>query len=175
MIFRKLGLIHKNQIGLTMIELLLAMTISGIVTGAITMTMFQVINGSARTNNHMTTVRQVQSGGYWVSRDANMAQNVATDNLTGSQILELSWTEWDGTVNTVVYSLEDMASGGLKNLQRSHSIDGNSFVAQYINPATTSCNFTDGVLIFTVTATVGSGSQEENETRVYRIVPRPGL
>ncbi len=32
-----------------------------------------------------------------------------------------------------------------------------------------------GVLVFRVAATVGSGSQEQSETRVYRIVPRPNV
>ena len=34
---------------------------------------------------------------------------------------------------------------------------------------------TGSMLIFTVTATVEVGSQEESETRVYKIVPKPGL
>ncbi len=30
----------------------------------------------------MTVVRQVQNAGYWLSRDAQMAQSVNADNLT---------------------------------------------------------------------------------------------
>lgn len=177
MILHRLGSIHKNQRGFTLLDLLLAMVISGIVTATIMTTIFQLFTGSAHSSNHMTVISQVQSSGYWVSHDAHMAQNVSTDNTTGTGLpLTLVWTEWNGNVNTVVYSLEDMPGGGLKNLQRSHSIDGDSIVAQYIDPdpTKTSCNFTDGELIFTVTATLGTGSEEESETRVYKVVPRPG-
>ena len=184
MIFRRLGLINRNQMGFTLIEILLVMAISGIITGGITMTIFQVVEGSARTNNHMIAVRQVQNAGYWVSHDAQMAQSVELEwpeeHPVGSKFpLLLTWTDWDGVNHQVTYTLEQ--GGQPKQLKRSHSINGGepsqTIVAQYIVPGLTKTNldFTNGALVFMVTANVGDDSQEQSETRVYEIVPRPGL
>ena len=267
--FHRLGLIHRNQRGFTIIELLIAFALTGIVAGATTTAIVQVFDGSARSSNHMTAVRQVQNAGYWVSRDAQMAETVVTTGATGFP-LTLTWIEWDsGDAHQVVYSLVDM-SGGLKNLQRQHTcvalgLDETGIMAQYIDPDNTQCELaggsafslpdsgdaftitdavggdsgtitvtagsisvtgtgtwadpnwsttagqtiivtataantegvwtstaksataaiaTDtngdatlsagGMLIFTVTATVGSDSQEKSETRVYEVIPRPG-
>ena len=63
MMFHKLGLIHRNQRGFTILELLIAFAITGIVVGAATTAIFQVFSGSARSSNHMIAVRQVQIGG----------------------------------------------------------------------------------------------------------------
>jgi type II secretory pathway pseudopilin PulG len=178
MMLNRLGLITRNQRGITVIELIIAVALSGIIVGATTATILQVINGSNRTSNQMAAVRQVQNAGYWVSHDAQMAQSVNTTAPDGFPIT-LSWVGWSGnTTYEVVYSSENMTSGGLKNLQRSYSVNGSPpdtiFVAQYVDPAATSANFTGGELIFTVTATVGTGSQAGSETRFYKVVPRPG-
>jgi hypothetical protein len=141
---------------------------------------------NARSSNHMVAIRQVQNAGYWVSHDAQMAQ---TTNATATlpDFLILKWTDWNNGLNQVTYTLEN-ASGGLKNLRRIYSIDlgsgpvvqTNFLVGQYISyspsdPTLTSCNFTSNKLTFTVTATVGSGSKAESETRIYEVKPRPGL
>jgi prepilin-type N-terminal cleavage/methylation domain-containing protein len=186
MISHKLRSINRNQVGFTLIELVVAIAISGVITGAITTTIFQVIESSARTNNHMTVVRQVQDAGYWVSHDAQMAQNVeladeSVDDPDGTRFpLTVTWTDWDSSeVHQVVYTLENMPSGGLKNLQRSHSSNGapieTGIIAQFIDPDSekTKCEFTDGKLTLVVTATVGAGLQEQSETRVYEVQSRP--
>jgi len=173
MIFHRLGLINKDQRGFSLTELMLAFLIAGIITAGITTTIFSVVNGSARTSNHMTAVRQVQNAGYCVSRDAQMAQPQKVV-ASGALPFTLKWTDWDKNNHEVVYSLAD------NKLQRSHSINGGlaetGIIAEFINPdpAMTGCDFTDGKLTFTVTATVGAGSRyEQSETRVYEVVPRP--
>lgn len=180
----KLGLMDRDQRGFTIIELLIAFTIAALVAIGVTAGVFQIVTGNTRTSNHMTAVRQVQEAGYWVSHDTQMAQSVETDNLTEPEILELTWAEWDTSYkHLVIYSLTNM-NGGLKQLVRQHltydaddnlidSLTSTSIVAQFIDPALTSCIFIDNELIFTVTATVSSGSQQGSETRVYKISPRP--
>jgi type II secretory pathway pseudopilin PulG len=179
MMFHKLRLINKNQIGLTMLELMVAFAISGIITTGVTMTFYQVVTGSIRTNNHMTAVKHVQDAGYWFSHDAQAAQSVTLGPSSGFD-LTLSWIDWSGVTNTVTYSLVDMG-GGLKKLNR-HLVAGttttDTVVAQYIDGSAQNTNvtLTNSMLTLTITATVGSGSsQQQSETRVYQAVPRPSL
>ena len=65
MIFNSIRSIYKNQKGFTFIELILAVAITGIITGGITMAITQLLIGNARTSNHMVAIRQVQNAGYW--------------------------------------------------------------------------------------------------------------
>jgi len=179
MMFHRLKSINKDQKGFTLLELLLALLIGALIASGITAAIFQVVVGSARTNNHMIAVRQVQSAGYWVSRDAQMAQpQYVTVGAASGFPLTLSWIDSDSKTNQAIYSLENMSKGTLKQLQRTFSKTGETtktgIMAQFIDPASTSCAWSNGVLTLNVTATVGPSSQRQSETRVYEIVPRPG-
>lgn len=163
--------LKRDQRGLTLIELVIVIAITGLITTAITMTVFQVFNMNTRASNHMTAVSQVQHAGKLVSEDILEAQSV---NATGSSgfPLTLTWTEVGapGDSHTIIYTLED------GELWRSESVNGGNStltrVAEYINdnPADTYCDWDSEVLTFKVTATVG----EQSETRVYEVKPRPG-
>jgi len=83
-----LGSINKNQRGFTVIELLVAIAISGLITSGLTLTIFQVFGGNARNSSEMTVVRQVQNAGHRVSRDTLMAQVV-----TPAETLVVSWDQ----------------------------------------------------------------------------------
>jgi prepilin-type N-terminal cleavage/methylation domain-containing protein len=183
--FPKLSLINKGQKGFTLMELALAMVIGGMIAASVTMTMFQIVDSSGRTSNHMTAVRQAQSAGYWVSRDAQMIQQAPVITESGGELesITFDWTDWDGNVFQVVYTFEDMTVGGLKELERveekdtgTGTITDTKIVAEFIDPdpANTSCVYTDGTLTFTVTVQVGAGSAAQIETRTYEVLPRPG-
>ena len=175
MMFHRLGSINKKQRGFTLIDLLIAIAITSVITGGITTAIFQTFTVNARTSSHMTAVRQVQNAGFWISCDTQMAEEVEPSGATGFNPLTLTWTEWvDGTVNVVTYTItvDD-------ELKRSHSEDGGApiemIVARYIDSTNTSCQFTDGVLTVTVTAAVGDYPETVSETRVYEITPRPNI
>ena len=141
MIFKRLRAIHKNQRGFTLIELVIAIAITSIITGGITMTIFQVFNINSISTNHMIAVRQVQDVGFWVSRDALMAQSTTVTGITGFPIT-LTWTDYvSGDEYQVVYTLV----GG--QLQREHYTnydpvtnpdpDATAIIAQNIDTAST--------------------------------------
>jgi prepilin-type N-terminal cleavage/methylation domain-containing protein len=164
----KLGLLKRGQRGFTLIELALAMAIGGFIAASVTMTMFQIVDTSGRTSNHMTVVRQVESAGYWVSKDVQMAQFITTEDDADGLPLVLRWTEWDGTSHLVTYELQDTDlvrdSGGEEEV-----------VAQFIDSVSVEPRpYTGGKLTFTVTSRLGSGSATQVETRIYEVIPGPG-
>jgi len=163
--------LHRDQRGLTIIELLVVMVLTGLITAAITTTFFQVFDMNTRTANHMSALSQVQQAGKLVSEDILEAQPDMIDGSpAGGEFLILGWNST--SVHEVTYTLED------GELWRSESIDDGdptmTRVAEYIDsdPTKTSraWDSVKKVLIFTVTATVG----EESEQRIYRVQPRPG-
>jgi prepilin-type N-terminal cleavage/methylation domain-containing protein len=164
--------LHKDQRGFSLIELLVVVVLTGLVTAAITTTFFQVFNMNARTANHMSAISQVQQAGKLVSEDILESQ-VIDDNPAGGEFLIVSWNST--LTHEITYTLENC------ELWRSESIDGGgpilTRVAEYIDsdPTETYCEWNGNVLIFKVTATVGQGTaHEESEQRIYRVQPRPG-
>lgn len=171
MMFRKLGLKNKSQKGVTMIELITVFAVMGIIASGVTATLYQVVVGSTHAANHMTAVQEVQNAGYWVSHDAQLIQAEPVIVKNGSQLdhFTFTWTDWNGTVNTVTYTI-------VGTELRRQGAGQQSVVAQFIDPAGTSIEFNDtngdgakDTVIFKVTA-VFSGLPPE--TREYRIVPR---
>jgi hypothetical protein len=112
----------------------------------------------------------VEQAGYWVSRDAQVAQAI-DDEPGGGAFLVLTWTDWDNTAHTITYTLEGtelLRDDGEQQIRVAQFID--------VDPEMTSCDFADtngdnikDTLIFKVTAAVGNTLPE---TREYRIVPR---
>jgi prepilin-type N-terminal cleavage/methylation domain-containing protein len=176
--------ITKNQAGLTLIELMIALAITGIVTAAVTILTFQVLDGQARANNHMDAINRVQNAGRLISHDASMAQAVQRTDDDDGFPLTLTWSDWeDNETHNVVYSIDN------NQLLREYyigDIDGlpdNSYPLEYVigaypdNPGVpvTYCQRdpTTNELTFTLTAVAGIGSQQVSETRQYKTIPRP--
>ena len=164
-------LTRTNQKGFTLIEIVIALGIFGLVIAAATGTIAQVFQ-SARSSDHMNALRQVQSAGYWVSKDGIQAQTITTQGY----LLYVARTDYDDSeLHEIVYSLQDMPSGGLKQLQREEWLNGTPtyeiVVSRYIDPDQTSCswNASAKALTFTVTATMN----QQTETRTYEVQPRP--
>jgi prepilin-type N-terminal cleavage/methylation domain-containing protein len=168
---RRFGSMHNDQGGFTLLELIIAIALAGLITAGITVAIMQVLTINHRASNHMIAVRQVQQAGKEVSKDTLQSQNVTYDDSSGFN-LTLAWQNIEGVENVVTYTLT-----GANELARSHSVNGTPvetappIVARYIDPDQTNCvwNTTTRVLIFTVTAALGT----ESETRIYEIEPRP--
>lgn len=165
---------NKNQRGFTLIEALIAVAITSIIGVSVAMTVFQVFDINARSSNRMIAIKQVQNAGYWISHDARMAQSANTTPGDSGFPLTLTWLDWDtNSQHQIAYTLDS------NKLWREHvvisdngTVADNQTVADFID-LPTSCNVTDSELTFTVSATVGAGSQKASETREYEIMPRP--
>ena len=186
-----------SERGFTLVELLVVIAIMSLITLGATMTTFQIINVTRRSNDHVAAVRQVQNAGYWISRDALMAENAVVGDDPETETVEfliLTWTEWDyddtedSEYHEVIYSFQDPPSGIGKLLWREHTTSmkdddeweeiesQTNLVAEYVyyNPIldpddTTKADYANPVLTTQITASLG----EASETKEYRVKHRP--
>jgi len=174
---------RRGEKGFSIIEMALACSISALLAAAAGMTILQAAKSASGSKAHLSVVSQVHSAGYWIGRDALMAESIIVDNLEYPNLLVLSWSEQDlnggDTVyHTVTYSLENL-SGNVGDLKRNHrtttGIDEDTLVARYIyydagDPqAGTSATFQTPVLTLRLHA-VFDGT---TETRQYTFDHRP--
>jgi prepilin-type N-terminal cleavage/methylation domain-containing protein len=175
---------RKQEIGFTIIELLVASAIMALASIAAGMALWQIFGGTEDNNDRMTAVHQVQNAGYWISRDTQMAISVnTTDNLTFPGYLRLGWTEWDDagdpTYHLIQYTLEN-GSNNLYSMKRTHSIVGGSTtetsVADYIyyQPGSANSSYTshNGSIIH---VNITSIFKDMGESREYFIKRRAGM
>ena len=166
--FRHIAGLIKSQRGISLIELVIALAITGAITGGITLSIFQTLDYSSRGNARMEAVKQVENAIFWLSRDAQMAQEVTVTADPDGFPVTFEWVEWEGDEITVIYSI---ASG---EMTRSHSDDGDMVVARYINEDynMTNCDYANWVFSFMITATVSGYPETVSESREGRITPR---
>ena len=175
---------REDERGFSTIGIIVAILIMSLIALGAMMTIFQVIRVTAQSESHMITIQQVKNAGFWISRDAQMADNVTTDNLSGTNFLVLSWTEVDDSDNTTDYSVTyffEELSGDIGKLKRYHSSSAGpnkeTLVAQYIcyDPAdpfnTSNVSYTSPSLTLKLVAIFADVS----DTREYQVSCRPKL
>jgi prepilin-type N-terminal cleavage/methylation domain-containing protein len=160
----------KQQQGMTLIELLIALLIAAIIMVAASYSILQVVNMNTRNTNYMTAVRHAQTAGYWVTRDVVMA---AADNITVSDTqLTLNWRSdpdtWHQTSYEIINGILWRTNEGVTTRIAEHIATGK------FSPITSPGTNLDTVT-FEVTATVTSRGISGTETRVYEASPRPRL
>jgi len=183
----------RNQRGFGLVELLVAVALTGIVAAAATMSIHQVITSTALSNNQNIAINQVRNAGYWISRDAQMAQSIVAANLTAPKVLVLDWVglEWkegfdqDERQCTNAYHVEYLYAGN--ELERYQKIttykyttagqlvetvesESTMLVADHITSISTlDPALSGGKLVVTIKAEC----HEVEEERSYEIKPRP--
>lgn len=167
---RKLRATTANQKGFALLQVVAAFAITGLIGAGITAAVYQTMNTSSRTINHVIAVTQVEKVAYAINRDALMAQTIQPGGTSGFPLV-LAWVEWDNTTHQVSYTLVN------GELRRSHSVNGGAsnltVVAEHISADTdkTNCQYANGVFTFTATASLG-GSYPTSETRMAEVIPR---
>ncbi|MBN1368027.1 MAG: prepilin-type N-terminal cleavage/methylation domain-containing protein [Dehalococcoidales bacterium] len=171
---RCLRSLKKSECGFTLIEIVVALAVVGVLSTAIVMIISQIYTTNMRDSARMTAVQNAQSALHWLSRDVQMAQTVQTGGTSGFP-LQLNWVEWEtNDAYSVTYTLVD------GEFRRGTSINGEEadeiMVADYINADEdkTFCSFSGRVLNLSLTASVPYGFHTASETRIVEILARPG-
>lgn len=187
---------RRGEKGFTLVELLAAVIVMGILGIAIGGVLIQ-LQRSDRITHEMTAVRQVQAAGDRVSMDGLQAQYIEmgssmTDNIGFLHVSWIGeWTDDEGynlRTRSITYTL--VANGDQYDLLRAEnctwSIDGDdvdcadtsTVIAQHLDADEMSCAWLDTsgdgtpdteTFAFTVVCTVGTRTEE----RTYDITPRP--
>lgn len=197
---KKIKNINKKQQGFTIVELLIAVAITGLIMGGITLTFIQLVNGYYQSSGEMNVLRQVQSTGYYISHDAKMAEiiDISDDPATPdeTEVFTILWTEIYSWKTEDIGEGEDIIEDVISRIIR-HKIvytwdDGIVERSEYqtdiireddesytytLNTETKVSEYITGFVfytdtnILTVTATTG-GFGSQTETRSYEVEPR---
>ena len=156
-------IIPNKQNGYTLIEILLALALTGLLaTGFATftwLTMKTIVDNKDR----MHAMMQVENAGYWISRDIQMSSNLTLGENAGFP-LQLMQKDTDQNDYEVTYSLNEESV--IRTLIKNEESPIQTLIAQKISTA----NLSDasGLLIFNITSTSG----DIDVSRKYEIKPR---
>jgi prepilin-type N-terminal cleavage/methylation domain-containing protein len=160
-------LFRKSASGFTLIELVMALAVSGILMSAVSATLYQVFTNNQKNTAHMLAVKQVENAVHFMVRDAEMAQRIKTTSLDPGEVLELSWTDWDAVETVVTYSWNSTSH----TLSRNHSLEGTTTTVAYAVDPIPQFTIEDQKLLINITCKVSS----QSENRSLEITPRPGI
>lgn len=158
---------RKQQGGFTLIEILVALAIAGLLATGVLASITQLFTVNAISNARMTAIKQIELAVDRIRMDVQMAQEVYdSDPGNPDVILVLRWKEWDNTLNEVKYSL-NIAS---HQLSRQPSQGALNAVARNIESVQVS-ELASGNWRITITANV-EGFKSARETRTFEVQPR---
>ena len=149
-----------RQKGFTLIEVLVAMAVSGIVMAGIVLAIYQVVWGTDRSNSQVVALTDINRAVLSIKKDLMMTQNTdLTDGVPQSSVT-LTWIDYTSfeTENTTFHS----SGYTLLGTELLRTYDGTpSIVGRHI----TSIGFTqEGKVINVVITATGPGAAQRSET-----------
>jgi len=103
-----------GQKGMTMVELLVAIAVTGIIVVFLGTAIYQIITVSAYGNDRLTAMHELQNSAHWFNLDG---QKAVTANVNGELLLTISETS-SITYSLVGKELRRMADGSQMTLAR---------------------------------------------------------
>jgi prepilin-type N-terminal cleavage/methylation domain-containing protein len=176
MIFKRL-ITTGRQKGFTLIELVVALGIAGILGAGIVSTTVSIGTTNDRNVARVMAVKEVENAVHYLNRDTQQAQKVEIDG-TGYW-LRLTWTSWDNnTLNQVTYNVENetlvrdyFGSEPSSTKEIARYIKSHSAVRPNPTPTPTTLPSEKNWTI-SITSEYTSGFRTASETRVIKVVPR---
>jgi prepilin-type N-terminal cleavage/methylation domain-containing protein len=142
--------LKKDQKGLTLLELIIAIAITSLIIGGITLSVDQIFTGSTRSANHMVAVREVQDTGYWLSTYSYTSQNTTITGTSGFPLI-LQWIDFnENKWQKIVFNLTGSGLRGSYYVDNGtgYGLDsvrtGKIPVFEFINSTKTNCQVSGG-------------------------------
>ena len=174
--FHRLELINRNHNGFGTLELLIAIAIAGVIGAASTMSLFQIIDGTSRSNNRMIALSDLRNADYWISRDLRSAQIVVVSDYASEAgaFMTFTWFPYESTDNYTARYFFDEVSDGVGKLMRDYSINAVSqqtvTVSRYIHLDNSSVDYSSPPeLILNLVASFGDTQVSQESKMITRI------
>ena len=163
---RRLAYFHKGERGYTLIELILGLTLAGLLATGFTIFSIQTMTVSGTSNNRMQALMQVENAGFWMTRDVQMSRNVTFGNDAGFPLL-LQWRDTDNNTFAATYSLNNTTLA--RSLLENGVAAAGTLVAQNVTSASSANATGNSTLVrFAITCSYGQVAV----SRTYDIQPR---
>ncbi|MDD5703844.1 MAG: type II secretion system protein [Dehalococcoidales bacterium] len=165
---------RSGQSGFTLVEVLVGIALTGILSVALTAGIAQIINVNASSTSQMSVIKDVENAVDAIRADILMAQRIepGSDDIW----LTLEWTSWENARTTIEYRL--LGSG---ELQREETVNfGETIVSEatrIVGQNIADIDLVDPGNRKTWNVTIVSavdGYKPASETRTFEILPRPG-
>jgi prepilin-type N-terminal cleavage/methylation domain-containing protein len=187
--------IRHSQKGFTIIELIVAIAIVGLITPMLVGMLSQLSTSNSVISHRQMAINEIQNAIDRVSEDVFTAQSIVIKNSGGSQKsadpitkmidldlggaadrLTMSYVQWNNTLHTVEYKLDN---GGTLTRYNSILVSGEStptlsqtLIARSISACAGTWDTNLKTLTLNVVATVGE-THPRSESRTVQIIPRP--
>lgn len=89
---------------MTLIEILLALGISGVIVGGLAASIYVIMSVTGRGNAEITLLRDIQSASHWISNDARMAKDITLTGGVPANGMVLGWNDIDGNPHSSSYT-----------------------------------------------------------------------
>jgi prepilin-type N-terminal cleavage/methylation domain-containing protein len=159
--------IRLRQHGFTLVELLVALAITGLIVTGIMASIFQVINVSAASNARMMAVKQIEVAVDRMRLDIQQGQQISINN-SDTNFLVSNWTEWD---SATTYNVKYSWNSTTHQLSRLPSNGALNVFAKNIASRPVVSKLDNGNWSITIVITV-TGYKSATETRTFEVQPR---
>ena len=147
---------RQRQKGFTLIEVVLAVGIAGVVVATIAMTITTLLMNSQQPTTQQVLLQQVKSAGYQLTRDIQMSSNVTLSAPNGFPFtINIPVDQVENNDYTVDYRFD---GNTLKRQQfdSSANLTAESMIAQYVDINNTTCgNITEGLYKLAIRVSMG--------------------
>ena len=174
--------IKRSQLGFTLIEMMIAIAIGGIILVSTAALFRQIVVSSSDSSDRTQARLEVQYVSFWIGEDVIQAQEVEIGNITAARCPNpfLTLKLPGGVSSTVTYCVEDIKDKldrDLWRLYRTKGVGQQITVAENLDPLLTKCyqrQGGNGTLVDVLVLEVASKVDRMESSGFFEINPRFG-